>query len=403
MRLLANMLQKFIRTGTLNVIDASGTNHVFSGKPGPTVTMRLHDAALPGKIFRNPELAVGEAYMDETLTFEGCDVYDFLHLFSINRQSLGSYPLQKVVRRTARMLRGITQHNPVGKAQQNVAHHYDISRELYKLFLDSDLQYSCAYFESETDSLEQAQINKKRHIAAKLLLKPGQKVLDIGCGWGGLALHIAETADVEVLGVTLSTEQLAVARERAQERGLADRVRYELMDYRHLEEKFDRIVSVGMFEHVGVKHFGEFFTKVGQLLQPDGVMLLHAIGRMSPPGATAPWIAKYIFPGAYAPSMSEVFAATEQHQLWVTDVEILRLHYAYTCHEWYKRFQANRTQAAALYDERFCRMWEFYLAAVEMTFRHGSAMVFQMQLAHKRDAAPITRDYITEAERAFAV
>jgi cyclopropane-fatty-acyl-phospholipid synthase len=400
MRLLANMLRSFIKTGTLTVIDAAGKSHVFSGAPGPKVTMRLHDARLPGKIFRNPELAVGEAYMDETLTFENSDVYNFLYLFSINRRSLTAHPMQKVVRTVARMLRAVQQHNPVGKAQKNVAHHYDLSRDLYKLFLDSEMQYSCAYFENEDDTLEQAQRSKKRHLASKLLLKPGQKVLDIGCGWGGLALHIAETEDVEVLGVTLSKEQLAEARERAAARGLSDRVKFELMDYRHLHQQFDRIVSVGMFEHVGVKHYGEFFSKVGELLKPDGLMVLHAIGRMSPPGATAPWIRKYIFPGAYAPSLSEVFASTEQHQLWVLDTEILRLHYAYTCHAWYENFQKHRAQAAEIYDERLCRMWEFYLAAVEMTFRHGSAMVFQMQLAHKRDAAPITRDYITDSDRA---
>jgi cyclopropane-fatty-acyl-phospholipid synthase len=401
MRLLSNMLRNFVKTGSLTVIDADGKSHTFAGEPGPAVTMRLSDPKLPGKIFRNPELAVGEAYMDETLTFEGCDVYDFLYLFSINRVALGSYPLQKAVRNVSRTLRSIQQHNPVGKAQENVAHHYDLSRELYELFLDKDLQYSCAYFLNEDDTLEQAQLNKERHIAAKLLLKPGQKVLDIGCGWGGMALHIAQAEDVEVLGVTLAVEQLKVARERAQALGLANRVRFELMDYRNVQEKFDRIVSVGMFEHVGVNHYSEFFTKVGELLPPDGVALLHSIGRMSPPGSTSPWIRKYIFPGAYAPSLSEVFASVEKHQLWVTDVEVLRLHYAYTCHEWYKRFMAQRVKVAELYDERFCRMWEFYLAAVEMTFRHGSAMVFHMQLAHRRDAVPIIRDYITDSDRKY--
>jgi cyclopropane-fatty-acyl-phospholipid synthase len=337
--------------------------------------------------------------MDGTLTFEDCTVYDFLYLFSINRTSLGSYPLQVLVRRVSRMLRSVQQHNPVGKAQQNVAHHYDLSRDLYELFLDKDMQYSCAYFVNEDDSLEQAQLQKKHHLASKLLLKPGQKVMDIGCGWGGLALYLASVADVEVLGVTLSQEQLKVARERADALGLSDRVRFELQDYRHVEEKFDRIVSVGMFEHVGVKHFPEFFSKMGRLLEPDGVAVLHSIGRMSPPGSTSPWIRKYIFPGAYAPSLSEVFEAVEKHQLWVADVEVLRIHYAKTVHEWYLRFEANRDQALKLYDERFCRMWEFYLAAVEMTFWHGSAMVFQMQLCHKRDAVPLTRDYITDADR----
>ncbi|HEX8552891.1 MAG TPA: cyclopropane-fatty-acyl-phospholipid synthase family protein [Abditibacteriaceae bacterium] len=401
MRLLSNMLQKFVKTGSLTVVDAGGKRFVFSGAAGPEVTMRFHDATLPSKIFRNPELAVGEAYMDGTLTFEGCSVYDFLYLFSINRGSLTAYPLQKVVRRISRLLRSVQQHNPVGKAQKNVAHHYDISRELYKLFLDDNMQYSCAYFVNDDDTLEQAQIQKMNHLASKLQLKSGQKVLDIGCGWGGLSLHLASVADVEVLGVTLSKEQLAQARERAEAMGLSKRVRFELQDYRHVNEKFDRIVSVGMFEHVGVNHFPEFFTKLGKLLDKDGVAVLHSIGRMSPPGSTSPWIRKYIFPGAYAPSLSEVFAAVEQKQLWVADCEILRIHYAKTCHEWYLRFMANRDKAKEMYDERFCRMFEFYLAAVEMTFWHGSAMVFQMQLCHKRDAVPLTRDYISDSDRAL--
>ncbi|RYD89513.1 MAG: class I SAM-dependent methyltransferase, partial [Sphingobacteriales bacterium] len=254
MKLLSNMLTGFIKTGTLIITDSTGKEYVFAGSPGPTARVKLHDAKLPGKIFRNPELAVGEAYMDGTLTFEGCTAYDFLYLFSINRVSLGSYPLQVFVRKISRMMRFVQQHNPVGKAQENVAHHYDLSRELYELFLDEDMQYSCAYFEKEDDTLEQAQLNKKKHIAAKLCLKPGQKVLDIGCGWGGLALYLGRVADVQVTGVTLAVEQLKVARERAQKLGLADRVKFELIDYRKVEGQFDRIVSVGMFEHVGVNH-----------------------------------------------------------------------------------------------------------------------------------------------------
>lgn len=391
---LSHMLRRFIRTGRLTVIDASGGRHVFSGEAGPEVTFRIHDAALYHKLFFNPDMALGEAYMAGTLTFEDCTLHDFLHLFNLNRLSLGAYPLQSVLRRLSRMVRFVRQYNPVGKAQANVAHHYDLSRELYELFLDEDLQYSCGYFTAEGQSLEEAQQNKKRHIAAKLRLKPGQRVLDIGCGWGGLALSLAEQADVEVTGVTLSVEQHKVARERALARGLADRVRFELRDYRELDESFDRIVSVGMFEHVGVGHYPEFFAKTGDLLADDGLMLLHSIGRMSPPGNTGPWLRKYIFPGGYTPSLSEVFPQTEKARLWVTDLEILRLHYAYTLREWNRRFQANREEVVKLYDERFCRMWEFYLACCEMVFLHGSAMVFQMQLSHDRAAAPVTRDYI---------
>jgi len=299
------------------------------------------------------------------------------------------------------MLRTFQQRNPVGKAQQNVSHHYDLSRKLYELFLDEDLQYSCAYFLSPDDSLETAQENKKRHLAAKLGLQPGQRVLDIGCGWGGLALDLAGRADIEVLGVTLSEEQHRVATESAEKRGLASRVRFELRDYREVEGRFDRIVSVGMFEHVGVGSYDEFFGKVFDLLADDGHALLHSIGHMSPPGTASPWLRKYIFPGAYSPALSEVFAATERQHLWVSDVEVLRVHYADTMVEWNRRFQRNRKRIAEIYDERFCRMWEFYLISVETMFRTGAQMVFQMQLARTREAAPLSRDYMFDAERRY--
>lgn len=397
MYLLSHMLKSFVHQGTLRVIDTDGKLHVFEGTPGLVVTMRLRDKELQRKIFFKPEMAVGEGYMDGTLTFEeGSTLYDFLHLFSINRLALGAYPLQKLVRQISKRIRALQQYNPIGKAQQNVAHHYDLSRELYELFLDRDLQYSCAYFLSENDTLEQAQENKKRHIASKLLLQPGQTVLDIGSGWGGLALYLAKVADINITGVTLSTEQHKVAVDRTHALGLEDRVHFHLQDYRNLETRFDRIVSVGMFEHVGVRHYPEFFAKVYNLLEDDGVALIHSIGHMSPPGTTGPWLRKYIFPGAYSPALSEVFAAVERQSLWVTDVEVLRVHYAETIHEWHKRFQANRVRIAQLYDERFCRMWEFYLVAVEMLFRYGSGMVFQMQLARQRDAVPLTRDYLQE-------
>jgi len=399
MKLLSSMFKKFVRKGTLRVIDAQGKVYVFQGEPGPKVTMRLHTKDLPNKIFFKPELTVGESYMDGTLTFEDCTLYDFMYLFSINRLSLGSYPLQKALRAFSKKMRSVQQYNPVGKAQKNVAHHYDLSRELYELFLDEDKQYSCAYFLDKDDTLEQAQLQKKRHLAAKLCLQPGQKILDIGCGWGGLALYLAGVCDVDVTGVTLSKEQLLVAQERAEKLGLQDRVHFRLLDYRELDQKFDRIVSVGMFEHVGVNHYPEFFAKIYQMLEDDGFAVIHSIGHMSPPGTAGPWLRKYIFPGAYSPALSEVFAAVEPQSLWVTDVEILRVHYAETIHHWYERFQANRQRIEELYDERFGRMWEFYLVAVEMFFRHGSGMVFQMQLAKQRDAMPLTRDYIGAAER----
>ncbi len=399
MLLLSHLLRRFVRIGTLRLIDPAGKSYVFAGAPGPVVTLRLHDRWLPLKLFLNPELVIGEAYMDGTLTLEDCSLYDFFHLFSVNRESLGAYPLQAMLRTWWRRLRFLDQYNPVGKAQKNVAHHYDLSRQLYELFLDEDLQYTCAYFANPNDTLEQAQRNKKRHVAAKLQLAPGQKVLEMGCGWGGLGLYLASIADVEVTAVTLSSEQHKVACERAAALGLSDRVRFHLRDYREVEGRFDRIVSVGMLEHVGVGHYGEFFGRVRDLLTEDGVAVVHSIGKISPPGTTGPWLRKYIFPGAYTPALSEVFAAAERQKVWVTDVEVLRLHYAETLREWDRRFQQHRHQIAALYDERFCRMWEFYLTACEAVFRHGNGMVFHLQLARRRDAVPLTRDYIVEEER----
>jgi cyclopropane-fatty-acyl-phospholipid synthase len=401
MYLLSHMLKGFVQTGTLNVIDAKGRRHVFSGRPGPVVTFRLHDKALYSKLFFNPEMGAGEGYMDGTLTFEGCSLADFLSFFSVNRLALGSYPLQAFLRNISRKLRAFQQYNPIGRAQENVAHHYDLSNDFYRLFLDEDMQYSCAYYLHENETLEQAQLNKKRHIAGKLLLEPGQRILDIGSGWGGLALYLATLADVEVVGVTLSKEQYEFSLQRAKTLGLDGRVRFKLQDYRHVEGPFDRIVSVGMFEHVGVRHYGEFFAKIFDLLPDSGVALIHSIGHMSPPGTASPWLRKYIFPGAYSPAMSEVFTALEMNSLWATDVEILRVHYADTLREWHNRFEKNRAEIARMYDERFCRMWEFYLVSVGMMFRTGSQMVFQMQVARERDAVPLTRDYIGRQESVY--
>jgi len=399
---LSKMLASFVKVGTLNVVDAEGRAHVFGGtKPGPTANMRLTDPSLYRKLFFNPELHAGEAYMDGRMTFPETGLRAFLTLFSVNRLALSSQPVQQVLRRISRGLKRFQQANPIGKAQQNVAHHYDLGNPFYELFLDRELFYSCAYFRNENETLEAAQRNKCRLIAAKLNLKPGMKVLDIGSGWGGLARYLAEIADVEVMGVTLSKEQLALAVERTKAAGLSDRVTFALQDYRQLKTKFDRIVSVGMFEHVGVGHYDEFFAKVNELMADDGLMLLHSIGHMSPPGTASPWLRKYIFPGAYSPALSEVFPAVENNSLWVTDLEFLRLHYATTLRHWSDRFEANRAAVAKMYDERFCRMWEFYLISAEMMFRTGSQEVFHMQLAKKRDAAPIVRDYTVDAQREF--
>ncbi len=399
MLLLSNLLKRLVRRWTLNGISPSGTVHTFAGTSGSVVTIRLHDRSLSRKLVLRPELTMGEAYMDGTLTVEDGTLYDFLRLLTANRLELKTYPPLVLLRSLSRLLRPLQQYNPVG-SRTNVAHHYDLSGELYRLFLDEDLQYSCAYFREENDSLEQAQHNKKRLIASKLLLEDGQRILDVGCGWGGLAFDLALRADVHVTGVTLSTEQHKVATERAYALGLQDRVEFQLCDVRTVEGRFDRIVSVGMFEHVGQRHYAELFAKFESLLTDDGIALLHSIGRMSPRGSTDPWIRKYIFPGGYTPSLSEVFTATERQRLWVNDVEILRLHYAKTLAEWRKRFETNRGRIEAIYDERFGRMWEFYLVCCELAFSHGSAMVFQMLMSRRRDAVPLTRDYIFEAEQA---
>lgn len=386
--------------GQLSVIDADGKSHVFTGRPGPSITVRLHDRALHHRLLVNPKLAVGEAYMDGTLTIEDATLYELIDLLARNLVPYEARPSRRLVNSVQRVFRLIHSHNPTPRARRNVAHHYDLSGALYDLFLDRDRQYSCAYFTPGTETLEQAQENKKLHLAAKLLLKPGQKLLDIGSGWGGLALYLAQFAGVDATGITLSTEQHKVSNERARTDGLSERVRFHLRDYRAETGRYDRIVSVGMFEHVGAAHYGTFFAKVRDLLAENGVALLHSIGRMEPPGSTNPWLRKYIFPGGYAPALSEVLSAIERVGLWATDIEILRLHYAETLRHWRQRFQANRETVRAIYDERFCRMWEFYLVGSEIAFRRTNQMVFQIQLAHRQDAVPLTRDYISEFEHA---
>jgi cyclopropane-fatty-acyl-phospholipid synthase len=401
--LLARFLGGIISSGDLELIDAAGRTHRLGDGASPKVTIRVHDRKTQRRMLMNPRLAVGEAYMDGTLTIEEGTLYDFLDLIGHNMAAYEDHWFSHVTSRVNRLFRKLQQYNPVGKAQKNVAHHYDLSDDLYDMFLDSDRQYSCAYFDGTHNDLERAQEDKKRHIAAKLLLdKPGLKVLDIGSGWGGMGLYIAKVADADVTGVTLSTEQHKVSQQRAADQGLSDRVRFKLQDYRDETQRFDRIVSVGMFEHVGAGHYDEYFRKARELLTDDGVFLLHSIGRMDPPGTTNSWLRKYIFPGGYTPALSEALAAAERAGLWVTDIEILRLHYADTLHHWYDRFMAQREKAAELYDERFCRMWEFYLLGCEVAFRHMGQMVFQMQLTRRQDAVPLTRDYITDWERSVA-
>ncbi len=401
MKLLNTMMSRFVKIGQLTIIDVDGNRHVHGpgGAGTPSSTVRLTDKKLYRQLFLNPELKAGEAYMDGTLICEEGGIRGLLEVFANNRDGLRGHPLQKALKGWLKKIRKWHQRNKTSASRKNVQHHYDLSNDFYRLFLDKDLQYSCAYWPSLDISLEEAQRAKKAHIASKLNIKPGMKVLDIGCGWGGMAIYLVETYGCEVVGVTLSDEQQALGVARVKEKGLEGKVDIRIQDYRHIEEKFDRVVSVGMFEHVGVTHYLEYFSKIHELLTEDGSALIHSIGRKGGPGTTGAWIRKYIFPGGYSPALSETFAEIEKAKLWVTDCEILRLHYAETLLEWDKRFQANRAKVAEMFDEKFCRMWEFYLVISEFSFRYGKHMNFQIQLSKNVDALPITRDYMIDGER----
>jgi cyclopropane-fatty-acyl-phospholipid synthase len=397
--MLRRLFGSIIKTGTLTLTLVGGRSMRFgSGKP--EIGIRFHDSRAALELATNPELKLGELYMDGRLTVENGDIAALLD-FLIHNLSLSRPPgVVRMAQAWRRITRPIAQRNYSSRAQKNVAHHYDLSSQLYDLFLDWDHQYSCAYFSAPGETLDEAQIGKKRHIAAKLFLdRPDLSVLDIGSGWGGMALDLARDCGAKVLGVTLSQEQIALSRMRAQKAGLADRCRFELVDYRALNGTFDRIVSVGMFEHVGVPYYHAFFDKLRALLKDDGVSLLHFIGRSDGPGVTNSWIAKYIFPGGYTPALSEVLPIIERCGLIVTDIEVLRFHYAETLREWRRRFKAQWKTAAALYDERFCRMWEFYLAGAEAGFRRDGLAVYQIQMTKQIDTLPLTRDYMFEMER----
>ena len=400
MRILPRLLRRVIHTGSLTLIGPDGASETFGGAaPGPSVTIRITDPALDAKLLLNPELRFAEAYMDGGLEVAPEDLRELLRLFKLNRARFNRLPFQAVVRRAARVTKRIIRNNPL-RARRNARAHYDIGNDLYRLFLDADMQYSCAYFPQGNETLEQAQLAKKRHIAAKLMLRPGQRVLDIGCGWGGMALYLAQVADVEVLGVTLAEEQIKVARERAEAAGLAGRVRFELQDYRKVEGQFDRIVSIGMMEHVGATELGTYFATVRDRLEPGGVALIHSIMTTRSASLTDPFTQKYIFPGGYVPGASETLVAVERARLWLLDFEVWRKHYGFTLRQWYQRFMANREAAKAMYDERFCRMWELYLLGFESSFLTGRLAVMQLQLGHDRDAVPLSRDYMAaETER----
>ena len=400
-RLLQFLLETFIRRGTFRVTTSRGTVLTFGDGTGQPVSVRFVSRNAEWGILLDPELRFGESYMNGTFVVEQGSIADVLAIcLGQNSQVPHWARLQGFLRYLNRRL---SQFNPRARARRNVAHHYDLDGRLYSLFLDADRQYSCGYFQSSETTLDDAQLAKKRHLAAKLRLGRDNdkdlRVLDIGCGWGGLGLYLAEIGDADVTGITLSQEQHGIANARATEKGLAERARFQLQDYRDVTDTFDRIISVGMFEHVGVNHYSTFFRKSAELLADNGVMVLHSIGRSEGPSVTNAWISKYIFPGGYIPSLSEVLPAIEKAGLLVTDIEILRLHYAETLKAWRERFLAHREEVERIYDRRFVRMWEFYLAASEMSFREQAMMVMQIQLAKWQDVVPMTRDYIMHEER----
>ena len=400
---LDRLIRRMVQHGTLSVAFPDGRVTRCAGGPGPSVALHLTDPSLPRRLLVSPELALGEGYMEGGLTVGDDDLAGLFEFLFLNRGTRGERLMQAGSRAARWLRRRIDQFNPAPRAQANVAHHYDLSQALYDTFLDADRQYSCAYFPTGGETLDAAQAAKTALIARKLLLRPGMRVLDIGCGWGGLALSLARDHGVRVLGVTLSSDQHRIATDRARAEGLDGLVEFRLQDYRAVTGTFDRVVSVGMFEHVGVPQYRAYFRTVRDRLTPDGVALIHTIGRAAPPGTTSPWTRKYIFPGGYIPALSETVAAIEPADLWITDIEVLRLHYAATLHAWYDRFMAALADPAArarvpqLADDRFVRMWRFYLVGAEQTFRHGGHAVFQIQLARRQEAVPLTRAYLAEA------
>jgi cyclopropane-fatty-acyl-phospholipid synthase len=398
-RLLDRILEGAITEGRLNVIWPDGSTNRYGQDDTPSATVRIRDEKTLRRLVMNPALTVGEAYMDQGLVPVDCSIHEVLTVLMQNIRH-GGVPVVEWNMKLGRLLRPLIQANNAVRSKHNVAHHYDLNGRLYSLFLDRDRQYSCAYFPRGDETLEEAQAAKKRHIAAKLLLdRPDLTVLDIGSGWGGMALTLAKDFGARVTGITLSEEQLTEARARAAAAGLSDRVNFELMDYRSVTQQYDRIVSVGMFEHVGVPNYPAYFEMIKRCLQPNGVALLHSIGRFDGASATNSWIAKYIFPGGYSPALSEVLGPLEKAGLISADIEILRLHYAKTLAHWRRRFAANRDAIAAIYDERFCRMFEFYLSGSELAFRLNDHMVFQIQIVRDQEAVPLTRDYMFEQER----
>ena len=392
--MLFSVLKKLNFDGTLEIIDSNGKTHKF-GNSNPNVCIRLKNKSIQRKLFLNPNLHIGEAYMNEELVVEKGTIEDFLNLITnCYDDFISNNKFYKFYEYLSSIFMPFQQINQLVNSKKNVAHHYDINEDLYKLFLDQDMQYSCAYFHNPNMSLDQAQKDKKQHIIKKLQITENMDVLDIGCGWGGMAIEIAKSTGAKVKGITLSENQFKTASERAQKEGLADKVSFALQDYRNETEKYDRIVSVGMFEHVGVKYFKTYLSKANDILKENGVFLLHTIGQRGKPTATSPWIRKYIFPGGYIPSLSEVMNATQKLNINVTDVEVLRLHYAHTLSKWYQNVIENKDKIINMFDQRFFRMWEFYLLASKYSFVNMGNVVFQIQIAKNINNLPLTRNYI---------
>ena len=392
--MLFNVLKKLNFDGTLEIIDSNDKKHTF-GNSNPHVSIKLKNKSIERKLFFNPNLHIGEAYMNEELIIEKGTIEEFLNLITnCYDDFISNNKFYKFYEYLSSILMPLQQINQLVNSKNNVAHHYDINEDLYKLFLDKDMQYSCGYFHNPNISLEQAQKDKKEHIIRKLQIDKNMSVLDIGCGWGGMAIEIAKSTGAKVKGITLSENQFKTASERAQKEGLSDKVTFALQDYRNETEKYDRIVSVGMFEHVGVKYFKTYLSKANDILNENGVFLLHTIGQRGKPTATSPWIRKYIFPGGYIPSLSEVMKETQKLNINVTDVEVLRLHYAHTLTRWYQNVLENKDKIIKMFDQRFFRMWEFYLLASKYSFVNMGNVVFQIQIAKNINNLPLTRNYI---------
>ena len=393
-KILSYLIEPLIRVGHLEIEFPGGEVRTFGQASESKIKVTINDFKTLRSLVLNPDPALGEAYMDKSIVIEDDNLYGLLRLFAKNISNQPDSRMSKFLAFKSKLVFWFQKSNLPTRSKKNVEHHYDLSPELYKLFLDEDQQYSCAFFQKEDDSLEQAQINKKRHIAKKLLLEPGMTVLDIGCGWGGLSLSLAKHYDVNVLGITLSEEQKLIAEARAIRDGLQDKVTFKILDYRTDCGTFDRIVSVGMFEHVGTRNYMNYFEAIRNKLKENGIALVHTIGRMSPPGNNSPWLEKYIFPGGYTPALSEMVASVEKNHLCITDIEVWRLHYAKTLRHWHSRFTKNEEQIREIYDDRFCRMWRYYLIACEISFRHYQHVVFQVQITKEQEAVPLTRNYL---------